>query len=699
MQLKKLLCPLLLVLVISNFANDSITNTLWPDTFDVSNNDHYINYAANLINSGELDLALKVINTGLDRAIENNDDYLESNLNYYLADFYYFTEEYDSAQALYLHLLPKFTEQCDTLMMAKTLNSLGILFGLQLDYEKTLNYYVQEAELLNLVKHPNRAIQTERLVLMTNFINLYSNEEEYQKTIYECESAIKLAIELNDSLRLGSLLNSKALAQKNLGKYKIALTTFKEASNLFHALGDEFRIAFIDNNIGGVYEIDEQNLDSALYYYQKALTRFTDDDYQYGISMSMLGVASVLSKKGSYSEAANIYQQAKDISQKHEFYEVLPMVYSGLAELEYDRENYKLAYDYITQYNILNDSLYSNEKHKQFAELEAKYKVVQKENEINLLRNEKLTQQLKLEKMHLQRLIGIIILVSLLITSIIYGIFYNQKRKANRLLRIQNKKIEEQNIQLREMNDEVHKTNKSLQQSKKELTIANESKNKFFSILGHDLRNPIHNILGQSFLLSKTYDKLNKEERMQYADEMYVTCEQINRLLDNLLEWSKTQSKSIEFSPEETNINELIKNAFSLLTKSAQRKSIELGYSCPTDLSASVDAQMLETVIRNLVNNGIKFTNEGGKVFVKIEKDQHKLCIEVADNGVGINKSDLRKLFKIRSDFKTKGTNMEQGTGLGLVICKEFIDLHKGKLWVESEVGVGSTFFVEIPIS
>ena len=692
-----LIIAFLFLLPTCSLANNETLPSFLPDTFNLANQDHFIYYSAQLINNGKLDEARTILDLGLQKARAENNRYLDANLSYYLADYYYYKEKYDSAHQFYNKVLPMFQEEKDTLMLAKTLNSLGLIYSLKLDNEKTLDYYLQETELLNQVKNKTPKLKTEEIVLLNNIINVYSEANEFDKVVQTCNSAMAIARELNDSLRLASILNSLALAQKNLGDIDQALATFKQASQLFQEMNDDFRNSFVINNIGGIYEKDDRNLDSALFYYNQAREGFEANNYQYGTTLAMIGVASIEAKKLNYTEAAKIYQEVIDIAAAYHFNEALTMAYEGLAQVEYDRKNYKKAFELNNLHKELNDSLFNEEKHRQYAELETKYKIIQKENEINLLKNEKLSQELKLEKANLQRLIGFILVIFLLVIIYIFVIFYNQKKWDNKLLLDQNQQIEHQNEQLKQMNENIQQVNKQLQLSKQELTLANISKNKFFSILAHDLKNPFHAILGQSFLLSKTYDKLNKEERKQYADEMYASCEQVNRLLDNLLEWSRTQSKGITFMPREINLCDLVANAIALLQKNAERKSIQLINECKQPLSLVADAQMLETILRNTINNGIKFTPEGGFVKISVNTGKNSIKLTIEDNGVGMEKKKTRQLFKLHSNIKTKGTNGERGTGLGLVICKEFVDMHNGKIKVESTVGKGSRFIIELP--
>jgi signal transduction histidine kinase len=388
-----------------------------------------------------------------------------------------------------------------------------------------------------------------------------------------------------------------------------------------------------------------------------------------------------------------------DTSIVYRFNDILLDSYSTLANLEYKTGNYKKAFDYNTEFSNLNDSLFSIEKEKRYAELYTKFETIQKENEINLLKSEKLTRENELKQNKLFKWIGFSVIMLFILIFSIGIIYYNQKRKANLLLTEKNFQIEEKNRELEDMNLRIIRINEELTVSKYELTKAVNAKNRFFSILAHELRNPFHTIIGQSFLLSKSYNKLSSEERKKYADNILCTCEQVNQLLENLLEWVRTQTHGIKFKPQQLNFNQLVSNSLSVLKNNADKKMIMIETRIDKYIFLKADYRMLETIVRNLVNNSIKFTPHGGSITLSALVNDGKLLTSISDTGVGIAKRNLGKLFRIDSNFKTRGTDHERGTGLGLIICKEFINFHKGEIWVESTSKKGTTFNFFIPMA
>ncbi|MGM0531523.1 MAG: sensor histidine kinase, partial [Bacteroidota bacterium] len=168
-------------------------------------------------------------------------------------------------------------------------------------------------------------------------------------------------------------------------------------------------------------------------------------------------------------------------------------------------------------------------------------------------------------------------------------------------------------------------------------------------------------------------------------------------LLTNLLDWSRAQSGRIEFKPESIELVTIINEVADLLEDTAKQKSIAISQKLPHHISVYADKEMVSTILRNLISNGIKFTNHGGEIIIDAAQKEDHLVVSVADNGVGISEEDIDKLFRLDYSYSTTGTNNEKGTGLGLLLCKDFIEMHGGKIWAESQPGAGSVFYFSLP--
>lgn len=232
----------------------------------------------------------------------------------------------------------------------------------------------------------------------------------------------------------------------------------------------------------------------------------------------------------------------------------------------------------------------------------------------------------------------------------------------------------------------------------KELQYLNQSKDKFFSIIAHDLKNPFNSLLGFSELLMKNKSEFTEEEIDDLIKRIYNSSKNTYQLLENLLQWSRSQTGRIDFQPTEFDLLVVVNECLALLLNEAHRKSIRIESNIKDEQTVYADFNMVETILRNLITNAIKFSAEGG--FIKLESqkvDDKLLAVSITDNGVGIPDGISENIFKIDSHHSTLGTNNESGTGLGLILCKEFVEKNGGTITVESKEGEGSKFTFTLP--
>ena len=230
-----------------------------------------------------------------------------------------------------------------------------------------------------------------------------------------------------------------------------------------------------------------------------------------------------------------------------------------------------------------------------------------------------------------------------------------------------------------------------------ELKQLNQTKDKFFSIIAHDLKNPFITILGFSELLLSDYNELSDEERIFYIDMMKKSAESSHNLLQNLLQWSRSQSGRIDFNPADISIDSMIQQNIDLLTPTADKKNIRIEFDNSQPMTVFADKDMVDTITRNLISNAIKFTNREGKIVIETSDVGNFVKISVKDTGIGMTEEDRNNLFRLDISKSSSGTEQESGTGLGLIICKEFVEKNNGSIFVESTVGQGSTFHFTLP--
>nr|WP_321411501.1 PAS domain-containing sensor histidine kinase [uncultured Carboxylicivirga sp.] len=244
---------------------------------------------------------------------------------------------------------------------------------------------------------------------------------------------------------------------------------------------------------------------------------------------------------------------------------------------------------------------------------------------------------------------------------------------------------------------ERKKSELALQKSEKELKELNSTKDKLFSIISHDLRGPFSSIIGLSELLIENLNDTTFTDFEKYLRVINNSANNTLILLDNLLNWAKSQTGTLNFNPEKMILSEVVTEVINLYKPIARAKKIALNYFNLEEIDVFADKNILETVLRNLISNAIKFTDYEGDIWIYASRKDNWVEITVSDNGVGITKEKQKELFKLSTDSSTNGTKNKEGSGLGLILCKDFIEIQKGKLWVESREGKGSAFKFTIP--
>ncbi len=266
--------------------------------------------------------------------------------------------------------------------------------------------------------------------------------------------------------------------------------------------------------------------------------------------------------------------------------------------------------------------------------------------------------------------------------------------------------LETSNLELKDLNDsiarETHKLlklNDKLTMSEKDLKHANDTKNKFFSIIGHDLKNPVHALLLSLDILQMLHKKNDRTKTDKYLDNMKENTLRLRLTLENLLSWAQSQDGKLNVKKETFFACSVINDITKITYEQANRKKITVQKELKCNMKIFADRNMIETVLRNIVTNAIKFTPNNGTISVSTEHAENFVIFKVKDNGIGMTNSELNNIFKLDSHMIKKGTNKESGSGLGLILCKEFVEKNGGQIWAESKANEGSTFYFTVPIA
>lgn len=266
------------------------------------------------------------------------------------------------------------------------------------------------------------------------------------------------------------------------------------------------------------------------------------------------------------------------------------------------------------------------------------------------------------------------------------------------ILRLIKKRTEHIKSEKERLRHKLEEKSSDLERSYRSLDILNKEKDKLLSIIAHDLRGPISNFIGLTRMMTEDAPKMGKDQIKEYSEKMNSSATKINNLLENLLQWSRIQQGNLLFNPERININDAIKRELDVLDQQIKDKDINLFNKVPVKLEIEADLRMLSTVIRNLVSNAIKFTPRGGDVYIKADtKSKESVSIIIEDNGIGMSSELLQNLFSLKIETGRNGTEGEPSTGLGLLICNDFVKRHSGDIQIVSEIKKGSRITVTLP--
>jgi signal transduction histidine kinase len=552
-------------------------------------------------------------------------------------------------------------------------NSMGIIYGKIYNYERAFYYF--HLAVNNMLKNND----FDRLPPILNNIGLiYLHIKDYEKAKENFLRALYISKSNNNlASSVSSLFNLSALYD-NLDNQKISLKYQFEALEICIKLKDTLKTAISKLNIGIFYnKLSEPN--TAIKYLNEAQEIFekSSDAYKYYQTYTLQNLGSAYLKLKENDKAYNYLKQAYDISVKIKDNGCIRNSFENFSKFYEKTGDYKTALEYYKKYKSINDSIFTKENSDKIAEMQVRYETEEKEKENEILRQKNTIQQLAIQKQIYLRntFIAVSGIVILLIVLVLYRFYI--KKKANKLLSEKNKMITEQ---------------------KEKLELANATKDKFFTLLAHDLKTPFYVIMKYAHYLKLEIDKMSINERDAIINELNDYTEHIYGLLENLLTWSRSQRGMIHLKKEMLNVAEIVEDSAKTYSYEQQTKEIKLTIEIPENLLIYADKYTIKTVIGNIYNNAIKFTNIGGEIKINATKNvKNNVEILISDNGVGIDEDKIESLFTIGESYSTEGTMNEKGTGLGLIICKEFIDLNNGDIRVVSKKNEGSTFIIELP--
>lgn len=550
----------------------------------------------------------------------------------------------------------------DSLNMANekifTLLAMARVFEEVGDYYKSLEFLKQAQQLNDQLNKPS----TQTLIL-----NETGRVEAAHGLLDEAFESYELALEYARKLGQqgleGDALFHLAQLRSRKKQYKEALETHKQALAIRRSINDKSNEAQSLNDIGELY-ILMKNQDRALANHVEALEIRQSLKDKKGLAESFNNVGVLYMEQKNFKRAISNLILALQNAQEAQAQDELLTTYDYLSRCYKLAGDFEKALVYKESYQGIYEFIQSKKNDRQLLETQNRYTMNKMESAIHVLESDRLQRERVIDSQKkLRNFLFLVMALTTIIATLVLYLYFVKRRSTQRL---------------------------------KDL---NATKDKLFSIIGHDLKGPLNSFTAFSSLLINHADSLTKEEIKTLSIDLDKSLKNLLTLLENLLEWSRSQTGNIDFKREKFSLTSLLKENEELLKGMAQNKSINLINESKSDLEVNAHRHSINTVIRNLLSNAIKFTPQGGTIRLGVAQNNNQLVVSVTDTGVGMSSTVRQKLFMIGAKHSTLGTAKEKGTGLGLILCKDFVEKNGGTIHVESKEGSGSRFYFELPLN
>lgn len=607
--------------------------------------DAYRNIGAYHNLRGEYDQAMGFFEEGLQ--LSEKIQYWQGMANIYnsIGLNYYERGLLEESVTAYLRALEIKEQHLSENEQSKTLSNLGLVFFDLGDFEKALSYH-------------NRALEIRKQIRNVPGI------------------AYSMA-------NIGDVYKENGALEKSLQNYKASLKIGEDIDN-------RQLISVCHFNIGDIY-LKQEKFEEALFHFENALELDKERNDKVGISYDLLGIGETQMKLGNLTSAKKTVEEGLEVALESHLKGEAQKAHLLLSELYEGENKHSKALYHFKLHKAYQDSILNEGTKVEIQKLTTEYALAKKEAEfLQAQRETKLQNEARME----QRLrTGVtIILVILLVAFFIALRSIKSQIKAREIVTKQRNELEKLNKKILQQKNEIEKV-------ANQMFEVNQTKDKLFSIVGHDLKSPINSLKG---LMQYVVDeKLTQEEFLLVSAQLRNEVEQVHFTLINLLHWAKGQMKGIVTDTEKVSINKILKEIMSLYKPVAEAKDISITDNLQAHTDCLVDREQCNLILRNLINNALKFTNRGGNISISSKKvDDSYWEISIQDDGIGIDSQTLTKLFTPALKEKNRyGTAGEKGTGLGLQLTKDFVKINGGDIHVESELGKGSTFTFTLPIA
>lgn len=563
--------------------------------------------------------------------------------------------------------------------IASSLSAIANIYRVFDNYPQAIELYLEALELYNKINFDEGVawIDFNIGVLHKKNKDFIKAKEYITRAFNRYESLFKVS-EVKNKNGLAMCYSQLSSIERKLGDPKKAIELGEKALEIRLISGLESVIAEEYSNLGRIH-LDIGNISKAKDYLELSLANKKESMDKNGMAIIYGSLAKIEIFRSNYKEAEKLLQkslfyakQTKSLYNIHDAY----LIYSEMYE---KRGLNKKALEMHKLYTTYKDSIFSNENSRKVLITEIQYQSKAKEEENQYLRAENRIKELEISEGRIYRYLLIAIILFIVLLVILFFSKYKNQKAAN--------------IEIDARKDELNRKNKELLELTSKLTESNAEKDKFFSIISHDLKSPFTSLLGYSKMLNENYSEFTNEDIKEINSSMSNSIKNVYQLIEDLLSWANTQTGRSDFLPEKLQLNYIVSNVVDLCKNDAETKGININYKIHNEQIVFADKNMLNAILRNLISNSIKFSNRNDNIFISSITNGDFIKVSVQDTGIGIDNFQVDELFKLDIRKSRNGTNNETGTGLGLTICKEFVEKNGGEIWAESEVNVGTTFY------
>lgn len=555
----------------------------------------------------------------------------------------------------------------DSASISKAYNNIGNDYYDLGEYDDAYFYFTQSYRISSLIKHKFRM-----LVALHNVGRVFKELGQYDRALDHLNLSKKMSIEEGDQEGIAFAYDEIGDVMLRKNEVDSAIITLTIALAHTRKL-DVYVLEPRTLSKMAMAYLDKGDYAKALAYYDSAQVLHTKTDNKFGFAELELGRGIVFSKEKKYEAALNKIERSLEIAHEMNARILEIQCYSQLASIWEMKQDYKKSLHYFKLYKQLEDSLFSQEMQGKLFRDQIQFATEARDTKIAALSEAQSKQSGELKRKDFVR--NILVVVVALSIILLISVYRSGQRR-------------------RQINKLLLNHQDEMEQRSEELERLNQVKDKFFSIISHDLRSPINALAGLLDLLDK--GAISNAELPNHVKEIKARFNHTRTLLNNLLDWTLLQMDKLNLQPAKIDIRSIAEENIQLLN-SVHGKHISLLNEVPAQTIAFADSNTVNLVIRNLITNALKFTNDGGTVTIKGKMKSDEILVTVHDNGVGMKPEVLNMLFDKTAPYTTRGTANEKGTGLGLILCKEFVEKNGGKIWVESEEDKGSTFYFTLP--